>query len=119
MQKLLQLVDTITGVYSSVMRDRDHIPPKPETFHSRLLNLVKQTLECAIFIREYFPSWPPWAFTPPWADDHEKIGDLSDALTKLKESLHVEADPETVFVSTVTFRMEEVYTLRECIYLPS
>jgi hypothetical protein len=53
--KLLKLVETMVEVYSFV-RDVDFLAEKLKSLEDKSLAIVKQTVECALFIQEYTAS---------------------------------------------------------------
>lgn len=51
-QAIVKLVDTMVKLYSFVDALRD-LPGKIELLEDIITNILKQTVECSIFIREY------------------------------------------------------------------
>ncbi|KAJ6575984.1 hypothetical protein DFH09DRAFT_1078342 [Mycena vulgaris] len=118
--KLLQLVDAMASVYSDgdVLKP---ISPKYEPMCTIMVDTLKQTVECALFIGDRTGSGfsPHSHFFTVWPDADEKIDDMCLALKNLRSSFNTVATTKTVFVSTATFKAEDVYTLGEKLSFPA
>ncbi|KAJ7840984.1 hypothetical protein B0H13DRAFT_2365945 [Mycena leptocephala] len=103
--KTLELVQNMVEVYSFV-EDVDSLSQKIKRLENVVTEITKQTLECAIFLREYTGH----GFTGKhsaygrliqntWSDTSQKIDGLSAALLKLKDAFDRGLAFQTVFFS--------------------
>ncbi|KAJ7087458.1 hypothetical protein C8R44DRAFT_820126 [Mycena epipterygia] len=98
--KLYELVQTIDEVYSFV-DGIDSLPEKIERAENKVLAIVKQTAECALFIQEYvahgFIDHAVWSAA---SDTYQKIDELSTALRHLKNPFEGGLTVQSLFLST-------------------
>ncbi|KAJ7488084.1 hypothetical protein FB451DRAFT_731708 [Mycena latifolia] len=89
-----------------------YISPKSEQ-HDILLDAVKQTAECAIFIGDYigcgFSEYSHLSATDVWPDADNLINDLRLAFEKLARPLNTGVVAKHVFVPTETVKLDDVY----------
>ncbi|KAJ7108208.1 hypothetical protein C8R44DRAFT_298178 [Mycena epipterygia] len=102
--KLLKLVETMNNVYSFV-EDLDAVTLSKEIklkgLEDSALAIVKQTVECALFIQEYCGNgFCDRTLRNTWIHADQKIADLSEALLKLKDSFHGHSTIQVLFLST-------------------
>ncbi|KAJ7135648.1 hypothetical protein C8R44DRAFT_976510 [Mycena epipterygia] len=90
----------MADVYSTV--DVLHLTSrKSEKISGTLLDMAKQTVECALFINEFtYSGFTNSAYI--WPYDDEKIDDLCLVLTTLRVALDTEVTAQCVFVSMAT-----------------
>ncbi|KAF7352043.1 WD40 repeat-like protein [Mycena venus] len=101
--KLVQLVRTMGEVYSflDALTPLQKIAPLEDT----LLLIIKQTTECAIFIREYTEKGVSWRvqlgrmISDLWSDTTSKLQDFADSFIELKKSLDTTVGIQTTFLS--------------------
>ncbi|KAJ7327462.1 WD40 repeat-like protein [Mycena albidolilacea] len=100
-EKLLKLVETMVEVYSFVS-DVDSLIQKIQGVENKLaLAIVKQTVECALFIQEYTANgFCNRAIRNTWTQADKKINDLSETLLRLRASFDGGLTIQTLFVST-------------------
>jgi hypothetical protein len=127
---VVQLVETMIEVYDFV-EDLENLPQKIKRLENIVVEIAKQTLECAIFIREYtghgfsgtkFVEWFPGAnkcsgrlIRSTWADTNQKIEGFSTALLKVKESFDRGLALQSVFFSAKIRDDVENLGMRNCL----
>ncbi|KAJ6568883.1 WD40 repeat-like protein, partial [Mycena capillaripes] len=94
--KLRMLVETMVDVYSFV-GDIEFLREQIKSLQNKVLAIVKQTVECAIFIQEYTANG---FCSATWTNPENTIDDLSAALLKLKGSLDSSLAVQGLFLST-------------------
>ncbi|KAJ7083547.1 WD40 repeat-like protein [Mycena epipterygia] len=98
--KIAQLVDTMVETYSFV-EDIDFLVQKIKSLEDKTLALVKQTVECSLFIQEYTANgFCNRVVRNTWSNADGKIDDLSAALLKLKASFDGSLTVQSLFLST-------------------
>ncbi|KAJ7142333.1 WD40 repeat-like protein [Mycena epipterygia] len=100
--KLCGLVETMAELYS-FMDDVDKIdlPGKIKRVEERVFAIVKQTVECALFIQEYTAhGFISRAVRNTWSDADKKIEKFSAALCDLKKSFEADLTVQFLFIST-------------------
>ncbi|KAJ7108211.1 hypothetical protein C8R44DRAFT_884977 [Mycena epipterygia] len=102
--KFLKLVETMNNVYSFVV-DLDAVTLSKEIklkgLEDSALAIVKQTVECALFIQEYCANgFCDRTLRNTWIHADQKIADLSETLLKLKDSFHGHSTIQVLFLST-------------------
>ncbi|KAJ7323644.1 hypothetical protein DFH08DRAFT_1029250 [Mycena albidolilacea] len=85
-EKLCQLVQTVDEVYSFVC-DIDSLPEMIRSVEDKALAIVKQTLECALFIQEYTVHGSVDRDITPEDTTEQKIEEFCIALRNLRKSL--------------------------------
>ncbi|KAJ7660651.1 hypothetical protein DFH06DRAFT_1325917 [Mycena polygramma] len=86
-EKLKKLVDIMVSVYSFT-EETDALPQKIKSLEDKVLAIIKQTVECAVFIREYSGhGFTARVMKNTWDNADKTIDDLSETLLKLKDSL--------------------------------
>ncbi|KAJ6612628.1 hypothetical protein B0H10DRAFT_1952189 [Mycena sp. CBHHK59/15] len=99
-EKLLGLVKTMDDVYSFV-GDIDFLPQKIKSVEDKALTIVKQTVECALFIQEYtVHGFSSRTVRSTWNHADKKIDELSAALKDLKRSFEGDLTVQSLFLST-------------------
>lgn len=118
-EKLLTLVETMVDIYSFVediaLLD---LPDKIKSLEDQVLAIVKQTVECSLFIQEYtatgfcgmFGRWRVHrlisapivgrALRNLWTNKDKEIDELSDTLCKLKDTFYGRLTTQGLFLST-------------------
>ncbi|KAF7348855.1 WD40 repeat-like protein [Mycena venus] len=97
--KTLELVQNMVEVYSFV-EDVEALSQKIKRVENVITEITKQTLECAIFLREYTGhGFAGRLMRNTWSDTSQKINGLSAALLKLKDTLDRGLAFQTVFFS--------------------
>ncbi|KAJ7480975.1 hypothetical protein FB451DRAFT_1171549 [Mycena latifolia] len=110
-KKLIKLVETMAEVYSFVT-DVDFLPERIQSLEDKALAIVKQTVECALFIQEYTANgFCARAIRNTWLKADKKIDELSETLLKLKESFDGRLTVQSVFISTKV--LEKVESLEQ------
>ncbi|KAF7354164.1 WD40 repeat-like protein [Mycena venus] len=98
-EKVLELVQAMIEVYSFV-EDTKFISDKVRCLENLVTAVVKQTWECAIFIREYTGhGFGGRLIRNTWSDTNQKVEGLSEALLKLKDAFDRGLAFQTVFFS--------------------
>ncbi|KAJ7636261.1 hypothetical protein FB45DRAFT_1055732 [Roridomyces roridus] len=106
-EKASQLVDTMVEVYSFV-EDVDFLPAKIKPLENVIQLIVKQTVECAIFIREYVShGFSGRLQRDTLSNTGQKIDGLSQALRELKASFDHSLAVQSVFFSAKTVNTVE------------
>ncbi|KAJ7852745.1 hypothetical protein B0H13DRAFT_2206819, partial [Mycena leptocephala] len=96
---VVQLVETMIEVYDFV-EDVENLPQKIKRLENIVVEIAKQTLECAIFICEYTGhGFSGRLIRSTWSDTSQKIDGLSAALLKVKESFDRGLAMQSVFFS--------------------
>ncbi|KAJ7605980.1 hypothetical protein DFH06DRAFT_1348396 [Mycena polygramma] len=99
-EKLHKLVDTMVAVYSFT-EETDVLAKKLKNLEDKILALVKQTVECALFIREYSGhGFAARAIRNTGDNIDSMIDSLSETLLKLRDSLESSINIQGVFLST-------------------
>ncbi|KAJ7660675.1 hypothetical protein DFH06DRAFT_1325936 [Mycena polygramma] len=99
-EKLRKLVDTMVAVYSFT-QETDILAKKVKNLEDKILAIVKQTVECAVFIREYSGhGFSSRAIRNTGDNIDSMIDSLSETLLKLRDSLESSITVQEVFVST-------------------
>ncbi|KAJ7686939.1 WD40 repeat-like protein [Mycena rosella] len=100
----------MVDVYSFV-GDVDFLQ-KIKSLEDKALAIVKQTVECALFIQEYTAH--DRAVRNTWIHTDEKIDDLSEALLKLKGSFEGRLTVQSLFMSSkILENVESLDTLKK------
>ncbi|KAJ7117549.1 hypothetical protein C8R44DRAFT_707901 [Mycena epipterygia] len=117
-EKLVELVETMVTTFSFV-EDTESLPRKIKGLENTCLAIVKQTVECAIFIREYIGKGFGGRLVSQALSDsvRQRIDNLSTALRALKESFDMRLAIHTAFVSANI--QENVERLGMCIFMLS
>ncbi|KAJ7609403.1 hypothetical protein FB45DRAFT_845337 [Roridomyces roridus] len=98
--KLGTLAKTMDEVYSFV-KDLDFLPQKIKSLEQQVSAIVKQTVECALFIQEYTRhGFGRHAVEGIWDTKEQKINDLCDTLLKLKAAFEAGLTIQSLFMST-------------------
>ncbi|KAJ7609596.1 hypothetical protein DFH06DRAFT_1485786 [Mycena polygramma] len=98
-EKLKKLVDIMVSVYSFT-EETDALPQKIKSLENAVLAIVKQTIECAVFIREYTGHGFTARVTKnTWDNADKTIDDLCETLLKLKDSLEGSLTVHGLFLS--------------------
>ncbi|KAJ7653551.1 hypothetical protein DFH06DRAFT_1474728 [Mycena polygramma] len=98
--KLHKLVDTIVAVYSFT-EETDMLAKSVKNLEDKYLAIVKQTVECALFIREYSGhGFTARAIRNTGDNIDSMIDSLSETLLKLRDSLESSMNVQGVFLST-------------------
>ncbi|KAJ7653581.1 hypothetical protein DFH06DRAFT_1417127 [Mycena polygramma] len=99
-EKLHKLVDTMVTVYSFA-EETDVLAKKLKNLEDKILAIVKQTVECALFIREYSGhGFAARAIRNTGDNIDSMIDSLSETLLKLRDSLESSVNIQGVFLST-------------------
>ncbi|KAJ7144094.1 WD40 repeat-like protein [Mycena epipterygia] len=102
--KLCKLVQTMADVYSFV-KDVDFLADKMKSVEDKALAIVKQTVECALFIQEYTANgFVSRAVHGSWTDPDGKIEKLSSTLLNLRASFDGSLSVQLLFLSTKVLR---------------
>ncbi|KAJ7209403.1 hypothetical protein C8J57DRAFT_1484281 [Mycena rebaudengoi] len=97
--KLCKLVQTMVDLYSFV-GDTEFLTEKIKSLEDNVLAIVKQTLECALFIQEYTVNgFCSRAVRNTWTNPDKRIDDLSEALVRLKDSIDGSLTVQGLFLS--------------------
>ncbi|KAJ6545575.1 hypothetical protein B0H19DRAFT_1168004 [Mycena capillaripes] len=100
--KALQLVQAMVEVYSFV-EDVDFLSSKIKPLENVVQEIIRQTVECAIFIREYVArGFSGRLQRDTLSNTNQKIDGLSEALRKLKDSFDHGLAVQSVFFSAKT-----------------
>ncbi|KAF7348825.1 WD40 repeat-like protein [Mycena venus] len=84
--KTLQLVQNMVNVYSFV-EDVESLPQQIKRLENVVVEITRQTLECAIFLREYTgQGFGGRLIRNTWSNTSQKIDGLSSALSELKDA---------------------------------
>ncbi|KAJ7611217.1 WD40-repeat-containing domain protein [Roridomyces roridus] len=98
--KLTTLAQTMDEVYSFV-KDLDFLPQKIKSLEQQTSAIVKQTMECALFIQEYTRhGFGVHAVEGIWDTKRQRIDGLCDTLLKLKEAFEGGLTVQSLFMST-------------------
>ncbi|KAJ7190110.1 hypothetical protein GGX14DRAFT_546974 [Mycena pura] len=99
-EEIVKLVKAMVKLYSSAGNTKV-LPQKIKSLESTVTEIAKQTLECAMFIREYTGhGFPGRLFRSTFANvTQKKIGDLSEALLELKDSFDRDLLINSVYLS--------------------
>ncbi|KAJ7095575.1 WD40-repeat-containing domain protein [Mycena epipterygia] len=98
--KLIKLVQTIGEVYSFV-EDTNLLPQKLRSLENQASAIVKQTVECALFIQEYSANgFCARTAQNAWVGADQKIDDLSAKLRDLRDSFDRRLTIQGLFLST-------------------
>ena len=117
-KKLLKLVETMEAVYL-LIEDTKFIQDKLTRLENNLLCILKQTVECGFFVREFtghgFFGMSFWvclffrlncmdnsgrAVAQAWSNRNQKIDDLSEAFVQLRIGFDTALSLQNTFVST-------------------
>ncbi|KAF7348802.1 WD40 repeat-like protein [Mycena venus] len=99
--KTLKLAQNMVQVYSFV-EDVESLPQQIKRLENVVVEITRQTLECAIFLREYIGhGFGGRLIRNTWSNSSQKVDDLSAALLKLKDVFDRGLAFETVFFSVV------------------
>ncbi|KAJ7861134.1 hypothetical protein B0H14DRAFT_2576276 [Mycena olivaceomarginata] len=102
--KLCKLVQTMADVYSFV-EDVDFLSEKIKSVEDKAVAIVKQTVECALFIQEYTANgFVSRAVHGSWTDPDGKIEELSSTLLNLRASFDGSLSVQSLFLSTKVLR---------------
>ncbi|KAJ7142327.1 WD40-repeat-containing domain protein [Mycena epipterygia] len=107
--KLCGLIQTMAELYS-FMEDIDTIllREKIKSVEEGIFAIVKQTVECALFIQEYTAhGFISRAVQSTWSHADHKIEKLSTALRDLKKSFESHLTAQSLFLSTKVLDMVE------------
>ncbi|KAJ7144036.1 hypothetical protein C8R44DRAFT_725026 [Mycena epipterygia] len=103
-EKLCKLVQTMGDVYSFV-EDVNSLSDKIKSVEDKALAIVKQTVECALFIQEYTANgFVSRAVHGSWTDPDGKIEELSSTLLNLRASFDGSLSVQSLFLSTRVLR---------------
>ncbi|KAJ7721986.1 hypothetical protein B0H16DRAFT_1699419, partial [Mycena metata] len=98
-EKLLELIDTMNEVYSFV-GDVDFLVEKIRSVEEKTLTIVKQTVECALFIQEYTArGFTSRAIRSTWNDAEKNIDKLSTTMRDMKRSFEGDLTVQCLFLS--------------------
>ncbi|KAJ7089464.1 WD40 repeat-like protein [Mycena epipterygia] len=98
-EKLLDLVKTMDEVYSFV-GDIDFLAQKIKSVEDKMLAILKQTVECALFIQEYTAhGFLNRAVRSTWNHAEKDMEKLATALRDLKRSFEGDLTVQSLFVS--------------------
>ncbi|KAJ7459975.1 hypothetical protein B0H11DRAFT_2242209 [Mycena galericulata] len=97
-QKLIKLVETMVEVYTFV-EDTEFLIQKIKSLEDKTLSIVKQTVECALFIQEYTANGFCRRALHTLVDP-DKIDDLSTRLLQLKDAFEGRLAIQSLFLST-------------------
>ncbi|KAJ7653616.1 hypothetical protein DFH06DRAFT_1330336 [Mycena polygramma] len=98
--KLHKLVDTMVAVYSFT-EETDMLAKNLKNLEDKILAIVKQTVECALFIREYSRhGFTARAIRNTGDNIDNMIDSLAETLLKLRDSLESSINIQGVFLST-------------------
>ncbi|KAJ7144098.1 WD40-repeat-containing domain protein [Mycena epipterygia] len=102
--KLCKLVQTMADVYSFV-KDVDFLSEKIKSVEDKAVAIVKQTVECALFIQEYTANgFVSRVVHGSWTDPDGKIEELSLTLLNLRASFDGSLSVQSLFLSTKVLR---------------
>ncbi|KAJ7186202.1 hypothetical protein GGX14DRAFT_581209 [Mycena pura] len=105
--KLLGLIVTMNEVYSFV-GDMDFLVDKIKSVEDKALAIVKQTVECALFIQEYAAhGFTSRAIRGTWDDMANQIDKLSTTMQDMKRSFEGDLTVQCVFISAKVFDVVE------------
>ncbi|KAJ7142343.1 WD40-repeat-containing domain protein [Mycena epipterygia] len=97
--KVCGLVQTMAELYSFV-EDIEFLPQKIKSVENKVLAIVKQTVECALFIQEYTGhGFLGRAVRSTLSDADKKIETLTTALVDLKRSFEGDLTVQSLFLS--------------------
>ncbi|KAJ7455882.1 WD40 repeat-like protein [Mycena latifolia] len=100
--KMLKLVQTMAEVYSFV-EDTEFLVQKIKSLENTVLEITKQTVECAIFIREHTGhGFSSRLVRDIWSDTSQKTNDFCAALLNLKGAFDRGVAIQSVFLSAKT-----------------
>ncbi|KAJ7078260.1 hypothetical protein C8R44DRAFT_97350 [Mycena epipterygia] len=116
--KIFELVGTMEMTFSFV-EDADSLPGKIEGLENTCLAIVKQTVECAIFIREYTGKGFGGRLAAHTLSDsaRQRIDDLLKALNELKQSFDSRLAIHTAFVCAAI--KEDILQVKEDVLQPN
>ncbi|KAJ6532351.1 WD40-repeat-containing domain protein [Mycena capillaripes] len=98
--KVFQLVQTMVDIYSFV-EDVEFLSLKVQRLKSNILEIARQTLECALFICEYLGyGFSVRLIRNTWSDTGRKIDGLSVSLQRLKDAFDRALAVQSLFFST-------------------
>ncbi|KAJ7665615.1 WD40 repeat-like protein [Mycena rosella] len=98
--QIIKLVETMAEVYSFV-EEIDFLPQKIKSLEDKSLAIVKQTVECALFIQEYTVNgFCNRAIRNTWMQADRQIDELSETLLKLRASFDGRLKIQSLFMST-------------------
>ncbi|KAJ7101983.1 quinon protein alcohol dehydrogenase-like superfamily [Mycena epipterygia] len=98
-EKVVKLVETMAEVYSFV-DDVQFLSDKIKRLEQNILDIAKETVECAMFIHEYTArEFSGRAAHHIWSDTSERIDALSAVLIALKDNFDRGVNIQTAFVS--------------------
>ncbi|KAJ7185080.1 WD40 repeat-like protein [Mycena pura] len=114
-EKLCKLVQMMADVYSFV-DDIDFLD-KIKSLEDKTMAIVKQTVECALFVQEYTSTgFCSRSVRNTWSDTDKKIDELINVLHELKGSFDGSLIVQGLFLSTKTLRtlegLEQLDTLK-------
>ncbi|KAJ7847238.1 hypothetical protein B0H14DRAFT_3676577 [Mycena olivaceomarginata] len=97
-EKIVELVQTMVTMFSFV-EDTESLPGKIKGLEDTCLAIVKQTVECAMFIREYTgKGFGGRLVSQVLSDRRQRIDDLSKVLNALKQAFDSRLNTHTAFV---------------------
>ncbi|KAJ6549375.1 hypothetical protein DFH09DRAFT_988954, partial [Mycena vulgaris] len=99
--KLKKLIDTMVDTYSFVedIKALD-LAQKMQSLETQTLAIVKQTVECALFIQEYtVHGFGDRVVRNTLTDTDQKINDFTEVLRKLRESFHGRLTVQGLFLA--------------------
>ncbi|KAJ7721990.1 hypothetical protein B0H16DRAFT_1473561 [Mycena metata] len=106
-EKLLELIDTMNEVYSFV-GDVDFLVEKIRSVEEKTLTIVKQTVECALFIQEYTArGFTSRAIRSTWNDAEKNIEKLCTTMRDMKRSFEGDLTVQCLFLSAKVFNVVE------------
>ncbi|KAJ7744044.1 WD40 repeat-like protein [Mycena maculata] len=98
--KLGKLLQTMVDVYSFV-EDTDFLAEKIKSLEDKVLAIVKQTIECSLFIQDYTANgFCSRAIRNTWTNADKKIDELCDVLLRLQDSFDSSLSVQGLFLFT-------------------
>ncbi|KAJ7611219.1 WD40-repeat-containing domain protein [Roridomyces roridus] len=98
--KIIKLAQRMDEVYSFV-KDLEFLPQKIKSLEQQVSAIVKQTVECALFIQEYNQhGFSRHALEGIWDTKQQEIDGLCETLLKLKEAFEGGLTVQSLFMST-------------------
>ncbi|KAJ7108125.1 hypothetical protein C8R44DRAFT_884894 [Mycena epipterygia] len=116
-EKVIKLVETMAEVYSFV-DDVQFVSDKLKRLEQTVLDIAKETVECAMFIHEYTAhAFSGRAVHHTWSDTSERIDVLSAVLIELKDNFDRGVNIQTAFVSVqLLIKLEKLKTLNPVVF---